>query len=446
MMELVAVCEWSPHPKAAPITRKGDDGALVIEPNGTRTCVGGWLLHYAGFEPGQIYSFHCEVDHDGLESVRDALRCVVYWTDMTTDLRGASPNRVWDSLLPETSGPGRLRFSRVIAAPDEADRATVACVLRWATMGRSQWTPPRIAVAPAAAIAPPKRHVRVCAVTGQRKKAKGSVATVQDNVARFAGLCEAACEGETPDLIALPEIALQIGLGGDACETAVAAPGAETDVFAAIAKRHRTRVVVGMIERDGDAVFNSAVLISPHGEIDGKYRKVHLATGGFPGEYMSSVRPGDGFPVYDTEIGRIGCNICKDSSYPESSRMVGLGGADFLVLPIMGDHRAAPWDNSSPRFDEDRWRAIMRVRAMDNQLCLVVARNAGEGSCVIDRSGAVLAYNPGDRDFIAATVDMAAGYRVWNGGCFREDVWLQRRPERYGPYVDPTNYGPYADV
>jgi len=46
--------------------------------------------------------------------------------------------------------------------------------------------------------------------------------------------------------------------------------------------------------------------------------------------------------VFDTEIERIGCNICMDSSAAESSRMVGLNGAEVLLLPIMGDHRGLP--------------------------------------------------------------------------------------------------------
>ena len=52
--------------------------------------------------------------------------------------------------------------------------------------------------------------------------------------------------------------------------------------------------------------------------------------------------------------------------------MVGLNGADFLLLPIMGDHRADRWTPGNPIFHESRWKAIMRTRAMDNQLCLVV--------------------------------------------------------------------------
>ncbi len=83
----------------------------------------------------------------------------------------------------------------------------------------------------------------------------------------------------------------------------------------------------------------------------------------------------------------------------------------------------------------------MRTRAMDNQLCMVVARNNVHGSCVIDRKGEILAWNEGDQDFIEATVQLEDGYRTWNGGCFRDVNWMQRRPHAYGAFVDPDNLG-----
>jgi predicted amidohydrolase len=180
------------------------------------------------------------------------------------------------------------------------------------------------------------------------------------------------------------------------------------------------------------------VLISPAGVIDGRYHKVHLAAGG---EEVSGVLPGDSFPVFDTELGRLGCNICMDSSAAESSRMVGLNGANFLLLPIMGDHRADRWSRGAPIYNEDRWRAIMRTHAMDNQLCMVVARNHALGSCIVDRKGEMLAWNDGDQPFITAEVPFEDGYRTWDGGCFRDVNWLQRRPHLYAAFTDPANHG-----
>ena len=108
----------------------------------------------------------------------------------------------------------------------------------------------------------------------------------------------------------------------------------------------------------------------------------------------------------------------------------------------MGDLRADRWTPGSPVFNEDRWKAIMRTRAMDNQVCMVVARNSVQGSCIIDRKGDILAWNEGDQEIIEATLPPSDGYRMWDGGDFREVTFLLRRPHLYGAYTDEANMKP----
>ena len=121
--------------------------------------------------------------------------------------------------------------------------------------------------------------------------------------------------------------------------------------------------------------------------------------------------------------------------------MVGLNGADIHVLPIMGDHRADRWTAGPPIHSEDRWRAIMRTRAMDNQVCYVVARNNVDGSCIVNRKGDIVAWNEGDADSIFAEVDLDHDYRIWNGATFPDVNWTQRRPHLYGAFTDPSCFG-----
>ncbi len=431
---MAAAEPWAPHPKAAPLTgRRGE--AFAADANGTRTCCGGWQWRFEGIRAGAAYEIEVEVRHQELPVPRDALQCVAIWGSPPAGRE--RPEAQWDYLLPDRRGGDGVLFRRRLAAPAGADRLTVRATLRWTAAGRTLWKTPRIAPAKEPPAARPP--VRVCVVTGHHTQRRGrSFRSAKDNIDFYAGVCEAACAGRPPHLIVLPEIALHWNVPGGAIELAVPAPGPETEAFSAIARRRRVRIALGMYERDGDAVHNSVILIGPDGGVEGRYRKVHLAAGG---EDVSGILPGDGFPVFDTGIGRIGCNICMDSSAAESSRMVGLNGADFLLLPIMGDHRADRWSAGPPIFNEDRWRAIMRTHAMDNQLCMVVARNNALGSCIVDRKGEILAWNDGDRPFITADVDLDDGYRTWNGGCFRDVNWLQRRPHLYGAFIDPSNLG-----
>jgi predicted amidohydrolase len=106
----------------------------------------------------------------------------------------------------------------------------------------------------------------------------------------------------------------------------------------------------------------------------------------------------------------------------------------------MGDHRADRWSQGPPVFNESRWQAIMRTRALDTQLTFVVARNEGQGSCIVDRKGEFLAYNDGTEEIICATVQTDS-FRTWNGGDFRGINWMQRRPHVYGEYVEAGNRG-----
>jgi len=133
-----------------------------------------------------------------------------------------------------------------------------------------------------------------------------------------------------------------------------------------------------------------------------------------------------------------------DTTVCESARMLALNGADFICFPIMGDLRADRFSIGQPIFNESRWKAIMRTRAIDNQVCMVIARNDVQGSCIIDRKGDLLAWNEGDQEFTFATVPMEDGYRVWGGGDFREVTFMLRRPHLYGVYSDESCLGPLA--
>ena len=231
----------------------------------------------------------------------------------------------------------------------------------------------------------------------------------------------------------------EVVIGGrDLVEGSVAVPGPAMKPFEELARQHRTHLVLGVKQRDGDVFYNSAVLIGPEGSVAGVYHKVHLATG----EGFSGVTPGNAFPVFDTSIGRIGCLICMDTTVCESARMLALNGADFICFPIMGDLRADRWSPGPPTYHEDRWRAIMRTRALDNQVSMVVARNEVQGSCVIDRKGDILAWNKGNEEIIEATLPAEDGYRVWDGTDFREATFLLRRPHLYGAYTDQSNVAP----
>lgn len=85
-------------------------------------------------------------------------------------------------------------------------------------------------------------------------------------------------------------------------------------------------IVLGMIERAGGAIFNTAVVIRD-GDVLGRYRKRHL----LPGE--RAFTPGSGMPVFPLGSTRFAINICRDTAFPSCAREAMEGGARLIVCP-----------------------------------------------------------------------------------------------------------------
>ncbi len=94
------------------------------------------------------------------------------------------------------------------------------------------------------------------------------------------------------------------------------------------AREHNLFIVSGINEREGNKLYNSAVLVGPTGLI-GKYRKIHL----FFNEF-DIFEPGNlGLPVFDIGICKTGILICFDWIFPEVWRILALKGADVICHP-----------------------------------------------------------------------------------------------------------------
>jgi N-carbamoylputrescine amidase len=133
-------------------------------------------------------------------------------------------------------------------------------------------------------------------------------------------------------LIVLPELANSgyvFRSREEAFELAEQIPDGPTcEAWMSVAKARDLYIVAGIAERDGDELYNSAVVIGPEGYI-GTFRKVHLWN-----EENLYFEPGNlGFPVFNTPIGRIGTIICYDGWFPESYRLCALQGADIICIP-----------------------------------------------------------------------------------------------------------------
>jgi predicted amidohydrolase len=150
------------------------------------------------------------------------------------------------------------------------------------------------------------------------------------NVARSLELIRGASDAGAK-LAVLPELA-NSGYVFETREEAFALAervpdGPTTKAWMEAAARYDMVIVAGITERDGDNLYNAAVVVGPNGYL-GTYRKNHLW-----GAENLFFEPGNlGMPVFHIGPGRIACAICYDIWFPETFRLAALQGADLLCV------------------------------------------------------------------------------------------------------------------
>jgi N-carbamoylputrescine amidase len=241
-------------------------------------------------------------------------------------------------------------------------------------------------------------------------------------------------------VVVLPELIVP-GYGWDAgLIGSLAEPleGETVTAWSALAREFDGYLAGGFAERDGDHIYNAAVLVGREGIVL-HYRKLHL----FARE-KDVFAPGDrGLPVASTPHGRIGICVCYDLRFVETLRILALRDAELVCVPTA-------WVAG---FDEERWdagglapqaRGVLLQANLD-QVFVACASQAGEhggpiflgSSLVADPRGrCVLGPLAGDRED-AAIAELDLGEVVLardrgNGVLPRDD----RRTDVYALEVD----------
>lgn len=154
--------------------------------------------------------------------------------------------------------------------------------------------------------------------------------TVRGNLAATLRLAGQAGRAGA-DLVAFEEGG--ISLFAPAHARAVTVPGPETDALAAVARRWRMYVAAAMSQDLGAGRSgNIVVLFDRRGRIATVCRKQQLTIG----ELRRGIVPGDVCMPVETDFGRIGFLICYDTQFPELARLLGVRGAELLILPHVG--------------------------------------------------------------------------------------------------------------
>jgi len=247
------------------------------------------------------------------------------------------------------------------------------------------------------------------------------------------------------ELVVLPEIWTGAGLSTEEAylDLAEPIPGPTTDLVAQKARKYGMYIVGSMYEREGNQHYNSSPLITPEGEIMGKYWKTHLFDAPNRPDIKGGIRESDHveagteLPVFQTNPAKVGVSVCSDLRFPEVYRELALKGAEVIVC-------ASAF--LSPRFDH--WEFFLRARATENQCWVVASGQYGVEpqsgiafvgrSMVVDPWGTVVATASDEEGVITTDIDLNFAEEIKR----RYPLMDQRRPDMYGHIGKPKDQVP----
>ena len=272
------------------------------------------------------------------------------------------------------------------------------------------------------------------------------------------GIDRAAGEGATA--VFLPEITLlrypaDTPAGPNPGDGAEDLTGGPTFALAAEAARANKVFVHASLYEKAPAAdglgYNTAILVSPSGDLVGRTRKMHIpiSAGYYEDTYFRAGPAEDAYPVYAPEglDARIGLPTCWDEWFPEVARNYSLGGAEIVVYPTaIGSEPVFPDLDTQPL-----WQQVIVANGINSGLFMVVPNRTGnEGalsfygsSFISDPYGRVLVQAPRDEEAVlVADLDLDQ----------RRD-WLElfpflltRRPDSYGALTAPVDTShPYGE-
>lgn len=133
------------------------------------------------------------------------------------------------------------------------------------------------------------------------------------------------------------------------------------------AKKVNAYIHVGsIVERKGNELYNTAVLLSPEGKVIGVYRKLHLVSEK-GAEEVAYLKPGKKIVFVETEIGKLGFSICYDIRFLELYRKMVVNYGVEIFLHI------AAW----PVGRAENWIELCHARAAENLAYLISCNCAG---------------------------------------------------------------------
>jgi len=218
------------------------------------------------------------------------------------------------------------------------------------------------------------------------------------------------------EIATFPESSILGWENPDALRRATPIPGADSERIAALARKFGLMIAIGLDEKDGEHLYDSAILVDKTGKLLWKYRKMNVLP-----ELMSppySVGTPEGIGAVQTEFGRIAIVICADTFGDEYARRVEALKPQLALVPYGWAAEVGEWPEHEKELEQ-----LVAKRARQWH-CPVVGtdlvgemthgpwkgKTYGGASVVADGSGKVLAVLR-DRDVDVRIMDLTLPQR-----------------------------------
>jgi len=219
-----------------------------------------------------------------------------------------------------------------------------------------------------------------------------------------------------PDIICLPEIFMFRSIGQNpSMEERVKKSAELVKEFMNFARTNRCYIICPIITSENGKFYNAAAVIDRQGNRMGEYRKARLPLD----ELQDGLTPGPvQAPVFKTDFGTIGIQICYDLNWNEGCQSLRQQGAEIIF-----------WPSAYPG------GRLVNSRAFDNRS--VVVTSTWEKSKICDITGDVVAQTGDwDRNIICASVNLEKAFLcVWPYVRHFDDIRA-----KYGRKIKLTNY------
>jgi len=309
-----------PNPVLAPTFKTVKFGSekplLMAEGNGRQECFG-YVRNAVQLESNKTYRMQVRLKMEGIDDLnRNAVHGIF--------------GRFNDGIFEYKKDGEWIIGENCFDTPDNVENSEVRIYFRFSPHGKIYWD--YVSIQECEPIVP--RYVKIAVSWGT------------GDISHWSEWLDYAGKHNV-DVALLPEM-----FNGKAVKDAEPIDG-ETGTFISKKARQWNMLVCGSFyEKRGDIVLNSAPLFDRKGNLIGVYSKNQL----YDPEEDEGATPGIGYPVFETDIGKIGIIICYDSWFPETTRLLAYKGAELILFPNAG-----------------YYISLMPARASDNGVWIAVS-------------------------------------------------------------------------